>query len=73
MSSCKKAQQDAKSVIEDGMTLVILGEKNHPEVKSINLWANNKGIIIEDEESAKIYKLLKNGRSCSNDLFTIQI
>ncbi len=28
MSSCKKkAQQDAKSVIEDGMTLVILGEK----------------------------------------------
>ena len=26
----KKAQQDAKSVIEDGMTLVILGEKNHP-------------------------------------------
>ena len=49
----KKAQQDAKSVIEDRMTLVILGEKNHPEVKSINLWANNKGIIIEDEESAK--------------------
>ena len=49
----KKAQQDAKSVIEDGMTLVILGEKNHPEVKSINLWANNKGIIIEDEESTK--------------------
>ena len=38
----KKAQQDAKSVIEDGMTLVILGEKNHPEVKSINLWANNE-------------------------------
>ena len=28
----KKAQQDAKSVIEDGMTLLILGEKNHPEV-----------------------------------------
>ena len=41
------------------MTLVILGEKNHPEVKSINLWANNKGIIIEDEESAKNYKLWK--------------
>ncbi|MDU5253728.1 MAG: S1 RNA-binding domain-containing protein [Veillonella sp.] len=49
----KKAQQDAKSVIDEGMTLVILGEKNHPEVKSINLWANNEGIIIEDEESAQ--------------------
>lgn len=53
MSTCKKAQQDAKSVIDEGMTLVILGEKNHPEVKSINLWANNEGIIIEDEESAQ--------------------
>lgn len=49
----KKAQQDAKSVIDDGMTLVILGEKNHPEVKSINLWAQNKGTIIEDEKEAK--------------------
>ena len=49
----KKAQMDAKSVIEDGMTLVILGEKNHPEVKSINLWAKNKGIIIEDEKNAE--------------------
>lgn len=49
----KKAQQDAKSVIDDGMTLVILGEKNHPEVKSINLWAQNKGTIIEDDKEAK--------------------
>ena len=55
----KKAQQDAKSVIEDGMTLVILGEKNHPEVKSINLWANNKGIIIEDEESAEKLQIVE--------------
>ena len=49
----KKAQQDAKSIIEDGRTLIILGEKNHPEVKSINLWAGNHGIILEDEESAQ--------------------
>ena len=55
----KKAQQDAKSVIEDGMTLVILGEKNHPEVKSINLWANNEGIIIEDEESAEKLQIVE--------------
>ena len=41
------------------MTLVILGEKNHPEVKSINLWANNKGIIIEDEESAKKLQIVE--------------
>lgn len=49
----KKAQMDAKSVIENGDTLIILGERNHPEVKSINLWAHNRGIIIETEEEAK--------------------
>ncbi len=55
----KKAQQDAKSVIEDGMILVILGEKNHPEVKSINLWADNKGIIIENEETAENLQIVE--------------
>ena len=49
----QKAQRDAKSVVEEGLTLIILGEKKHPEVKSINLWAGNKGIIVETEEDAK--------------------
>ncbi len=55
-----KAQQDAKEVVDSGMTLVILGEKNHPEVKSINLWADNKGIIIEDVESAENIQIVEN-------------
>jgi len=49
----KKAQLDAHAIIESGRTLIIMGEKNHPEVKSINLWADNKGIIIETIEDAK--------------------
>lgn len=49
----KKAQRDAASVVEEGMKLVILGEKDHPEVKSINLWSGNKAIIVETEENAK--------------------
>lgn len=56
----KKAQQDAKSVIDSGMSLVILGEKKHPEVISINLWAQNKGIVIESEEKAKILPFVEN-------------
>lgn len=56
----KKAQQDAKSVIDSGMSLVILGEKKHPEVISINLWAQNKGIVIETEEEAKILPFVEN-------------
>lgn len=55
----KKAQQDAKSVIDNGMTLVILGERQHPEVKSINLWAHNKGIIVENEKDAKNLHFVK--------------
>lgn len=56
----KKAQQDAKSVIDSGMSLVILGEEKHPEVISINLWAQNKGIVIETEEKAKILPFVEN-------------
>lgn len=56
----KKAQQDAKSVIDSGMSLVILGEKKHPEVISINLWAQNKGIVIETEEEAEILPFVEN-------------
>lgn len=56
----KKAQQDAKSVIDSGISLVILGEKKHPEVISINLWAQNKGIVIETEEKAKILPFVEN-------------
>lgn len=56
----KKAQQDAKSVIDSGMSLVILGEKKHPEVISINLWTQNKGIVIETEEEAKILPFVEN-------------
>lgn len=56
----KKAQQDAKSVIDSGMSLVILGEEKHPEVISINLWAQNKGIVIETEEEAKILPFVEN-------------
>lgn len=49
----KRAQQDAKTVVDENMTLVILGEKKHPEVISINLWAENKGIVIETEKEAE--------------------
>lgn len=55
----KKAQMHAKSAIEEGYTLVILGEKNHPEVISINLWAGNKGTIIETEKEAENFEFVK--------------
>ena len=55
----KKAQLSAKELIKDGRKVVIIGEKNHPEVKSIFEWSGKRAIILEAEEDAK------NFASCS--------
>ncbi|MCR5833614.1 MAG: 4-hydroxy-3-methylbut-2-enyl diphosphate reductase [Selenomonadaceae bacterium] len=49
----KKAQLSAKELAEDGRQVVIIGEKNHPEVKSIFEWSNRRAIILETEDEAK--------------------
>jgi 4-hydroxy-3-methylbut-2-enyl diphosphate reductase len=43
----KKAQYYAKLLKEEGYQVVILGEKNHPEVKSLMSYANG-GVIVVD-------------------------
>ena len=48
----KKAQLSAKLLAEEGYTAVIVGEKNHPEVKSIYEWTTPDARIIETEEEA---------------------
>ena len=48
----KKAQQSAQKLVDEGRTVVIVGEKNHPEVKSIFEWSNQKATIIETVEEA---------------------
>lgn len=55
----KKAQMNAKSVIDNGYDLIILGERNHPEVISINQWGYNKGTIVETEKEAENIKFSK--------------
>ena len=49
----KKAQQDAKKIVEEGKKLVIIGEKAHPEVISISQWGANRAIIIDREIEAE--------------------
>ena len=49
----KKAQLSAKLLSEEGYTVVIVGEKNHPEVKSIFEWTAHGAHIIETEAEAK--------------------
>jgi 4-hydroxy-3-methylbut-2-enyl diphosphate reductase len=43
----KKAQHYAKLLKEEGYQVVILGEKNHPEVKGLMSYANNDVIIVD--------------------------
>lgn len=49
----KKAQQDAKNIVEKGEKLIIVGEKSHPEVISISQWGANRAIIIDRKKKLK--------------------
>ncbi len=42
----KKAQYYAKLLSEEGYQVVILGEKNHPEVKSLMSYASKNAIVV---------------------------
>ncbi len=48
----KSVQNKAKNYYEKGYKIVIIGDKNHPEVIGINGWCNNEGIIVNSEEEA---------------------
>ena len=43
----KSAQQKGRALAEAGYLPIIIGEKNHPEVKSIVQWAGKHAIVIE--------------------------
>lgn len=49
----RRAQLAAKALVDEGYSVVIAGEKNHPEVKSIFEWTNGKATIVETVEEAK--------------------
>lgn len=47
----KKAQYYAKLLSEEGYQVVILGEKNHPEVKSLMSYAGRNAIVVNAQSS----------------------
>ena len=48
----KKAQLAAHKLSEGGYKVVIIGEKKHPEVRSILEWAGKEAMVVEDEAEA---------------------
>lgn len=57
----RAAQLKAKKLADEGYFVIIIGEKNHPEVKSISAWAGKNAIIVEyNKEILPVYPLQIN-------------
>lgn len=52
----KKAQMSAKALADEGFKVIIIGEKEHPEVKSIKEWAGENSLVICNEQEAQALK-----------------
>lgn len=52
----KKAQMSAKALADEGFKVIIIGEKEHPEVKSIKEWAGENSLVICNEQEALALK-----------------
>ena len=48
----RKAQNAAKQLADDGYQVGIVGDKNHPEVRSILEWAGEGAVAVNTEEEA---------------------
>ncbi len=49
----KQAQMAAHRLMSEGYSVVIIGEKEHPEVKSIFEWSGSKATVIDSVEEAE--------------------
>lgn len=55
-----RVQKLAKNFAANGCQIIIIGEKDHKEVKGIYGWAKNKALIIENEKDLQKLKLNPN-------------
>lgn len=49
----KQAQDLAKTLNNEGYQVIVVGDRNHPEVMGIDGWTGNKAIIVENPDEAK--------------------
>ena len=64
----KKAQMSAKTLADEGFKVIIIGEKNHPEVKSIKEWAGKNSLVIGSQEEAENFIIEGNIEKVINKL-----
>lgn len=53
----KKAQNICKTLSEEGFDIIVMGDRHHPEVKSIVGFANGKAAVVESMKDLKQLKL----------------
>ncbi len=57
-----KAQQAAHQLLQEGYTVVVIGERHHPEVKSIVEWSDNTALVVQTtDEAAALPKVARLG------------
>ncbi len=55
----QNAQLKAEALLKGGYQVIIVGDRNHPEIKGIKGYTENKAIIIESENQAETLHFLK--------------
>ncbi|MDD5594401.1 MAG: 4-hydroxy-3-methylbut-2-enyl diphosphate reductase [Candidatus Margulisbacteria bacterium] len=45
----KKAQKIARQLADEGRLVIIVGDRGHPEVKSLLGWSSGQGVVVENE------------------------
>lgn len=58
----KKIQDKVRDYYNNGYAIIIVGDKNHPEVIGINGWCSNSALIVKSLEDAEAIK--DNGPTC---------
>ncbi|MPW25208.1 bifunctional 4-hydroxy-3-methylbut-2-enyl diphosphate reductase/30S ribosomal protein S1 [Alkalibaculum sp. M08DMB] len=47
----KSIQQKVNQYYKNGYKIIIIGDKNHPEVKGINGWCENNALVVDNKNS----------------------
>lgn len=50
----KRNQEITKRLVEDGKQVVLIGEKNHPEMKSVAEWAVGRSYMVENLQDVEM-------------------
>lgn len=55
----KKVQEKARELNEQGYQVIVVGDKEHPEVTGIIGWTDGKGIVVETPEQTEMLPPMK--------------